>query len=181
MSKAISMEPHISEAMRWDTATGALAVRDAVRSSCLRDRKERESSPEAVLHNFLGDPDGAGPLAGVVADQTGNLYGTTYGGGDSAQGTAFQLMRPGNSNQLWTENVLYRWLGLNGVLPSDGSDDPRAAISTSRQRAAVRRVVRALSKLRALAGEGLSQDIVLYDFIGGGTNPAHPDSKLVLL
>lgn len=134
---------------------------------------------EAVLHNFLGDPDGAGPLAGVVADQTGNLYGTTYGGGDSAQGTAFQLMRPGNSNQLWTENVLYRWSGLNGVLPSGPVlIDPRDGHLYVTAAGGGTSSGGTLSKLQDPAGEGWT-DIVLYDFIGGGTNPAHPDSKLV--
>jgi uncharacterized repeat protein (TIGR03803 family) len=36
-----------------------------------------------VLHAFTDGADGASPLAGVVRDTEGNLYGTTYGGGDS--------------------------------------------------------------------------------------------------
>src|ERR1019366_934096 len=35
---------------------------------------------ETVLHNFVG-PDGAAPLAGLIFDAAGNLYGTTSGGG----------------------------------------------------------------------------------------------------
>ena len=34
-----------------------------------------------VVYAFTGTPDGAGPVAGVVADKKGNLYGTTLGGG----------------------------------------------------------------------------------------------------
>jgi uncharacterized repeat protein (TIGR03803 family) len=35
---------------------------------------------EIVLYSFMGPPDGAIPLAGLIMDKAGNLYGTTYGG-----------------------------------------------------------------------------------------------------
>ena len=35
--------------------------------------------------------DGAGPVAGLVADKSGMLYGTTYGGGTNSYGTVFEL------------------------------------------------------------------------------------------
>ena len=40
----------------------------------------------SVLYTFTGKPDGAQPFAGVVFDQTGNLYGTTVNGGASLAG-----------------------------------------------------------------------------------------------
>ena len=47
---------------------------------------------EAVLHSFAGAPlDGAGPLAGLVADASGNVYGVTFSGGTHNLGTAFKL------------------------------------------------------------------------------------------
>ena len=34
-----------------------------------------------ALHTFKGSPDGEEPIAGVIMDAEGNLYGTTYRGG----------------------------------------------------------------------------------------------------
>lgn len=36
---------------------------------------------ETVLHSFTGGADGGWPLAGLIGDATGNLYGTTQSGG----------------------------------------------------------------------------------------------------
>ena len=35
------------------------------------------SGQSKVLHNFLGGKDGAFPLAGLIRDETGHLFGTT--------------------------------------------------------------------------------------------------------
>jgi uncharacterized repeat protein (TIGR03803 family) len=53
-----------------------------------------------VLHSFTGGSDGTYPEAGLIADAAGNLYGTTYGGGASGQGTVFQLTPSGALNVL---------------------------------------------------------------------------------
>lgn len=53
------------------------------------------SGNESVLHNFAGGADGANPYAGLLRDATGNLYGTTHGGGASGHGTVFEV--PGDS------------------------------------------------------------------------------------
>lgn len=45
-----------------------------------------------VLHHFTGGTsDGGYPLAGLVRDSKGNLYGVTYYGGSSGQGTVFKV------------------------------------------------------------------------------------------
>ncbi len=41
---------------------------------------------ETVLHNFTGGSDGSNPVGALVMDVAGNLYGTTYYGGDSICG-----------------------------------------------------------------------------------------------
>lgn len=69
---------------------------------------------EQVLYDFLGAADGESPNGGLVFDQQGNLYGTTYRGGaenDSAKaGTIFEVSASG------TETVLHRF----GLVDGDG-------------------------------------------------------------
>jgi uncharacterized repeat protein (TIGR03803 family) len=67
-----------------------------------------------VLYSFTGGSDGALPWAGMIADAAGNLYGTTYSGGASGQGTVFQLDPSG------TPTVLYSFTGGNDASPWAG-------------------------------------------------------------
>jgi len=51
---------------------------------------------KTVLHNFTGGTlDGAIPYAGVTRDSKGNLYGVTYFGGSSGDGTVWKLSAKG--------------------------------------------------------------------------------------
>jgi uncharacterized repeat protein (TIGR03803 family) len=56
---------------------------------------------EAVLHSFGGYGDGIYPMAGLVLDKQGNLYGTTSRGGTFAGGTIFELSPAGSETLLW--------------------------------------------------------------------------------
>jgi uncharacterized repeat protein (TIGR03803 family) len=47
---------------------------------------------EKILYDFIGVVDGMYPVAGVIVDDSGNLYGTTYLGGVHGFGTVFELM-----------------------------------------------------------------------------------------
>lgn len=60
---------------------------------------------EIILHTFAGGTDGGYPYAGLVMDEKGNLYGTTYMGGASGQGTIFRVTQGGK------ETVLYSFTG----------------------------------------------------------------------
>jgi uncharacterized repeat protein (TIGR03803 family) len=71
----------------------------------------------ALLHVFQGSPDGANPYGGLIVDGRGNLYGTTYYGGQAGMGSVFELT-PG-PNGTWQENLLYHFQGgTDGSLPT---------------------------------------------------------------
>jgi uncharacterized repeat protein (TIGR03803 family) len=73
---------------------------------------------ESVLYSFAGGNDGKNPLAGLVMDSSGRLYGTTYAGGASNAGTVFALTP---SNGKWTETVIHSFgAGIDGRNPGTG-------------------------------------------------------------
>jgi uncharacterized repeat protein (TIGR03803 family) len=78
-----------------------------------------ESGVETVLYSFTGGADGGYPWAPVLADSAGNVYGTTFAGGDlnctiyqsngyNGCGTVFEVT-PGG-----IETVLHSFTGANG-------------------------------------------------------------------
>lgn len=70
---------------------------------------------ETVLYSFTNGRHGAGPYAAVIADKTGNLYGTTYYGGASGYGTVFKFTSSG------ALKTLYNFKGGNdGSFPLAG-------------------------------------------------------------
>jgi uncharacterized repeat protein (TIGR03803 family) len=61
---------------------------------------------EKVLHSFDSNGvDGWGPVAGVVFDQAGNLYGTTVNGGYLWRGAVYELTP--NDDGSWSEQILH--------------------------------------------------------------------------
>jgi uncharacterized repeat protein (TIGR03803 family) len=80
---------------------------------------------EQVLYNFLGSDDGFDPSGNLLIDASGNLYGTTSGGGtgtgclqgsEACGGTVFELEQ---SNGIWKHIVLYSFCSRSGC--SDGA------------------------------------------------------------
>jgi uncharacterized repeat protein (TIGR03803 family) len=57
-----------------------------------------------VLYSLGSGQDGWGPVAGLIWDQAGNLYGTTGAGGIYDEGTVFELA-PASGE--WNESILY--------------------------------------------------------------------------
>jgi uncharacterized repeat protein (TIGR03803 family) len=64
---------------------------------------------EKILHNFSNWPHGFEPNGGLTADAAGNLYGTTYQGGDHYYGAIYELSP--NSQGGWKETLLYSFSG----------------------------------------------------------------------
>jgi uncharacterized repeat protein (TIGR03803 family) len=70
---------------------------------------------ETVLYSFQDGSDGAFPVASLVADANGNLYGTTSGGGSDYAGTVFKITSQG------VESVLHSFQGgADGAVPQAG-------------------------------------------------------------
>ena len=79
-----------------------------------------QSQTYKVIYNFTGQGnDGATPYGGPTLDSSGNLYGTTYLGGTSGNGTVYRLSPQGSS---WTFTSLYNFKGVpDGSGPAFGS------------------------------------------------------------
>jgi uncharacterized repeat protein (TIGR03803 family) len=86
---------------------------------------------ESVLYSFCSlsnCADGSAPVAGVIFDGAGNLYGTTINGGSTSNsicngcGVVFKLIP--NRDGSWTESVLYSFCSLrlcvDGAEPASG-------------------------------------------------------------
>lgn len=75
-----------------------------------------------ILYSFKSWPDGNDPDS-ILLGPAGRLYGTTYGGGASYNGTAFELLPDGK------ETVLYNFVGGYGSSPnSQLVRDPRGML-----------------------------------------------------
>jgi uncharacterized repeat protein (TIGR03803 family) len=81
---------------------------------------------ESVVYSFLANGDGAYPLSNLTFDASGNLYGTTSGGGSNPNifcslgcGTVFKLTPSAGT---WNETVLYNFQGptADGANPYAG-------------------------------------------------------------
>jgi uncharacterized repeat protein (TIGR03803 family) len=91
---------------------------------------------EKVLYSFcarggLDCTDGARPMAGLVADQSGDLFGTTQLGGAYGGGTVFELIPPKAGNSAWTQKVLYSFCAHGGIQCSDGAEPNGLTIDAS--------------------------------------------------
>jgi uncharacterized repeat protein (TIGR03803 family) len=78
---------------------------------------------EKVLYSFGATTnDGIVPLAGLILDAKGNLYGTTSAGGANGDGAVFELSQ--STGGTWTEKVLYSF----GATSTDASGPKRGSL-----------------------------------------------------
>lgn len=84
-----------------------------------------------VIYSFQpNQTDGFDPQGALTIDAGGNLYGTTYGGGNWNQqnqcqytgcGTVFKLTKPAPGGTQWTESILYAFTNTtDGANPFSG-------------------------------------------------------------
>jgi uncharacterized repeat protein (TIGR03803 family) len=137
---------------------------------------------ETVLHSFTGPgDDGEYPLAGLIMDQGGALYGTTqFGGAISFGGTVFRLTPPTSRNGKWTEKVLHSFAGIDGSSPeAELVMDHRGTLygTTVDGGSANFGTVFALAPPRRPGGAWT--ETVLHSFTGPGNDGAFPATALL--
>jgi uncharacterized repeat protein (TIGR03803 family) len=72
---------------------------------------------ESVLYSFVASSDGYTPVAPLVFDKSGHLYGTTSLGGPNGGGVVFKLTPSSNG---WKETILYGFGAGNEGVPYAG-------------------------------------------------------------
>jgi len=75
-----------------------------------------------TLYEFQGPPDAKAPDSTLLLDDSGNLYGVSYGGGASYRGTAFKLSSSGK------ETVLYSFVAGYGSSPDSAIRDAEGTL-----------------------------------------------------
>jgi len=140
---------------------------------------------ERVIYRFKGGSDGYNPSGALLADSSGNLYGTTVLGGTGGTcgynqdgcGTVFELKRPANSGDPWVETVLYRFQGgSDGYYPGSAlvaDSDGNLYSTTVDGGSHSNGTVFELKRPATLDGPWLHR--VLYSFVGVPTGGGNGD------
>lgn len=88
---------------------------DCFGGSCGTVFKLTQDGTETILYAFKGGADGCFPMASLISDSAGSLYGTAEGCGAGGYGTVFKVTLGG------AETTLYSFRsGLDGELPAAG-------------------------------------------------------------
>jgi len=121
-----------------------------------------------TLYDFTGASDGGYPYTSLIRDSTGNLYGTTYTGGASGNGTVFKLSKTSK------ETVVYSFTG--------GADGGSPLVGVIRDAAGN---LYGTTELGGSIGVGTvykvskgGKETVLYSFTGG-TDGCYPVGGLL--
>lgn len=84
----------------------------------LVDTANGYAAPTTLL-NFNGAGNGDAPLGSLLVDSSGNLFGTTSGGGAGGKGTVFELSNT-NGTYAGSPTTLATFTGANGATPDGG-------------------------------------------------------------
>ena len=133
------------------------------------------ASTPTVLFSFDGTH-GALPLAGLIADAAGNLFGTTSLGGANNAGTVFEIVKTG-SGYASTPTVLFSFDGTHGASPEAGliADAAGDLFGTTQAGGANNRGT--VFEIVKTASGYASTPTVLFSF--DGTHGASPEAGLI--
>jgi uncharacterized repeat protein (TIGR03803 family) len=128
-----------------------------------------KAGKETVLYSFTGGSDGAYPLAGLVRDAAGNLYGTTVLGGVGCDGVGcgvvFKVAKAGK------ETVLYSFTGY----PDDGAEPWAGLVRDAAGNLYGTTFTGGASNYGTVFKvDETGKETVLYSFMGSGGDGASP-------
>ncbi len=131
---------------------------------------------ETVLYQFSNGADGGNPLGGVVLDSSGNLFGTTSGGGTAFSGTVFELASDGHGG--YTESVLHTFANdADGSYPHAGLI--RDAVGNLYGTTQFGGSASMATVFRLMPAEGGTYTVgVVYSF-QGGSDGSNPEASLI--
>jgi|HubBroStandDraft_6_1064221.scaffolds.fasta_scaffold01122_10 uncharacterized repeat protein (TIGR03803 family) len=154
--KRVSMSAGCKRLLAFVVALGAFAT------------PRSQAQTFSVIYNF--GINGQFPLAGLVMDPAGNLYGTTSIGGNSQLGVVFKMTMSGQ------ETVLYNFAGgTDGANPEASLLMDSAGNLYGTTYAGGAYGVGTVFKVTASG-----QETVLYSFRGGTTDGANPQASLIM-
>lgn len=152
---------------------GTRSVNDAASDSGVVFRIRTDGTGYSILHTFKGGAnDGASPQASLAFGGSGNLFGTTSGGGSAGFGTVFRLKTDGTGFAILHSFTNYPTDGAGPMAPVilDGAGN---LYGTTLHGGSARSGV--VFKVR---NDGIGYSI-LHNFMGGGDG-INPFSALVL-
>jgi len=132
---------------------------------------------KTIIHAFpAATGDGQGPNSDIVFDGNGNLYGTTYSGGNSNYGIVFELSPPTVAGGAWTETILHRFTGTStdGGYPIGGLLMHTFAGAEDGATPATTMALDPKGNLYGTTGSGTWTETILDDWGNSGQNPGAP-------
>jgi len=121
-----------------------------------------------ALYTFAAGSDGYNPIGGVVADSSGNLYGTTSTGGTDGAGTVYELQRTSSG---YAETTIYQLSLANTAVSEAGLLlGPQGELFGTASQDSV-------FELRP--GHGGYGGRILHKFLGGAGDGKFPSAPLI--
>ena len=131
---------------------------------------------ERILHNFTpGLTDGSNPIAGLVFDAAGDLYGDTVAGGAHNNGVVFELT-PVSGGHSWSEKLIHAFDGHGGGAIPFGTlvFDPAGNLYGTTQDGGIQNNGIVFKLSPTLSGPWT--ETVLHSFTGGPTDGSAPEA-----